>query len=79
MSTMATATDKVRTNVAGAFYVDISCIDCDMCRSSVPEVFRRDDDFGFSYVYRQPQAAEEIARAQAALDDCPANSIGSDG
>jgi len=76
---MANEIEKVSTNVPGSFYVDVSCIDCDKCRSDVPEVFRRDDELAYSYVYRQPATEAEILRAQMALDECPTNSIGNDG
>jgi len=72
---------KYRTseNVPGAFYVDESCIDCDLCRGIAPAFLRRDDLAGVSVVYRQPVTAEEIALAEEALESCPTSSIGSDG
>ena len=59
--------------------MDASCIDCDMCRSTAPEFFRRDDNIGYSTVYRQPATAEEIKQAEAARLGCPTESIGNDG
>lgn len=76
---MANKTDRFPSNVPGRYYVDSSCIDCDMCRGSAPDFFRRDDDLGFSIVYRQPQTPEELQQAQEALDGCPSTSIGNDG
>ena len=32
--------DKVESNVAGKYYVDSNCIDCDVCRETAPENFR---------------------------------------
>ena len=49
---MATITDRLPINVAGRFYVDSSCIDCDQCRTEAPEFFGRDADSGTSYVKR---------------------------
>jgi ferredoxin len=76
---MANKNDKVTPNVAGPYYVDSSCIDCDRCRSDVPSVFTRQDDQGASYVYRQPITPEEIAMAEEARLSCPSDSIGNDG
>jgi ferredoxin len=50
-----------------------------MCRCDAPAVFRRDDETGFSVVYRQPTTPEEIAAAEEALAACPTESIGNDG
>lgn len=74
---MATLSERLPQNVPGRFYVDASCIDCDLCRTTAPETFRRDDTTGFSYVYRQPVTAEEIANAEEARN-CPTDSIGND-
>jgi ferredoxin len=76
---MATITEKLTKNVTGRFYVDSSCIDCNLCRSSAPNFFTRDDETGFSIVFRQPQTAAEIEEAQEALESCPSESIGDDG
>ena len=73
---MAEITDRKPENIAGRFYVDTSCIDCDMCRESAAFAFRRDDDTGQSFVYRQPSTPDEIAQAREALDACPTSSIG---
>jgi ferredoxin len=76
---MADSSDRNPTNIAGRYYVDSSCIDCDLCRSTAPGVFRRDDELGLSIVFRQPRNAEEIEAAEEALSSCPTNSIGNDG
>jgi ferredoxin len=76
---MANLLDRVPRNVAGAYYVDTSCIDCDLCRSVAPQLFDRDPDSGFSFVHRQPANPEETALAEQALSDCPCDSIGRDG
>ncbi|HEY8965252.1 MAG TPA: ferredoxin, partial [Candidatus Methylacidiphilales bacterium] len=59
-----------------AFFVDNSCIDCDLCRSNAPRFFTRQDDGGYTYVYKQPETDEEIAEAREALEGCPSDSIG---
>lgn len=76
---MATLTDRLTQNALGRFYVDESCIDCDLCRSLAPGLFTRDDEIGQSVVQRQPVTREEIAQAEEAFENCPSNSIGNDG
>lgn len=76
---MATLSDRLPLNVAGRFYVDSSCIDCDQCRNEAPEFFGRDADSGTSYLIRQPDTAEEVALVQQAATNCATGSIGDDG
>jgi ferredoxin len=73
---MATLTDRLSLNVAGRFYVDSSCIDCDQCRTEAPEFFGRDGDNGTSFVLRQPVTPEEIEQVQQAANNCATSSIG---
>ena len=75
---MATLSDRLSTNIAGRFYVDSSCIDCDQCRTDAPEFFGRDGDNGTSFVLRQPVTPEEIAAVQQAATNCATASIGDD-
>jgi ferredoxin len=65
-------------NVPGRYYVDDTCIDCDLCRSEAPEFFARHDPDGFTYVHRQPITEEEITKAEQARLSCPTDSIGND-
>ena len=74
--TMANITDRLPQNIPGLFYVDSSCIDCNLCRSLAPAFFRRDDETGVSIVHRQPHSSEEIDEAEDALRSCPTESIG---
>ncbi|MES2696322.1 MAG: ferredoxin [Verrucomicrobiota bacterium] len=76
---MANIIERLSQNIRGAFYVDATCTDCDLCRTLAPAFFKRDDDIGFSVVYRQPETEEEKALAAEARDSCPTESIGSDG
>jgi glyoxylase-like metal-dependent hydrolase (beta-lactamase superfamily II)/ferredoxin len=62
-------------NVSGNFFVDDTCIDCDLCRQIAPEVFKEDGDH--SVVYRQPEGGSGELRAAMALVACPTGSIGS--
>jgi glyoxylase-like metal-dependent hydrolase (beta-lactamase superfamily II)/ferredoxin len=61
-------------NVAGDFYVDSSCIDCDLCRQIAPETFARVGEQ--SAVYRQPEGRAGEFAALKALVTCPTASIG---
>ena len=76
---MAISADKYPENVAGPFYVDDQCIDCDACRTVAPAFFRRHDDGGYSYVFNQPTDDEGRALCREALDGCPVEAIGDDG
>jgi ferredoxin len=40
---------------------------------------KRDEETGFSFVYRQPITPEERAAAEEAKQGCPTESIGNDG
>lgn len=73
---MASISDRLPLNVAGRFFVDSSCIDCDQCRTEAPDFFARDADNGTSYVIRQPVTAEEIAQVGEAAANCATSSIG---
>jgi ferredoxin len=70
---------KTPENVPGKYYVDNTCIDCDLCRQLAPESFKRLDEGGYSYVFHQPTTPEEIAQAEEALTSCPTETIGNDG
>ncbi|MEO6808412.1 MAG: ferredoxin [Isosphaeraceae bacterium] len=76
---MADLSEKVPENVPGRYYVDRSCIDCELCRETAPGNFVRQDDEGYSYVVRQPADAAEDAACSAALEECPVEAIGLDG
>ena len=51
---MADAANKYPENVPGKYYVDNQCIDCDLCRETAPDNFKRNDDGGYSHIYKQP-------------------------
>ena len=61
-------------NVPGNFFVDTTCIDCDLCRQIAPAVFVDED--GHSVVGHQPESPAGIHRAAMALVACPTASIG---
>lgn len=75
---MAKLSRKFIDNIEGRYYVDEACIDCDLCRQTAPDFFKR--SFGgaatHSIVYRQPTDPADIERCDTALQDCPVNAIG---
>ena len=75
---MASKEDKIADNVPGRFYVDSSCIDCDMCRNLAPKFFAMSDNGG-SYVCEQPASDEDIDLCLEAMESCPVDAIGDNG
>ncbi len=76
---MADKEEKWGDNVAGKFYVDEQCIDCDLCRETAPDFFMRNDDEAYSYVFKQPESQDDIDLCMEALEGCPVEAIGDDG
>ena len=76
---MADPDDKLPGQAPGKYYVDSSCIDCDVCRTTAPNIFVANEDEGYSYVAKQPENDEEVALCEEALESCPVESIGDDG
>ena len=76
---MADPNERVDENVVGAYYVDTNCIDCDVCRDTAPENFRRSDVHSYSFVYKQPITEEERVACEEALTCSPVEAIGNDG
>ena len=74
---MADKKKRLSTNVAGEFFVDSTCIDCDACRQIAPYVFAEDGQY--SAVKKQPGSSAEETAAWHALLACPVGSIGCDG
>jgi len=76
---MADVANKYPENVEGKFYVDDQCIDCDLCRETAPANFKRNDDGGHSFVYKQPESPDEESLCKEAMEGCPVEAIGNDG
>src|SRR5262245_54358092 len=74
---MANLAKALPTNVAGEWFVDSTCIDCDTCRQIAPQVFGEAADH--SYVRQQPRTKDETRSALHALLACPTGSIGTRG
>jgi glyoxylase-like metal-dependent hydrolase (beta-lactamase superfamily II)/ferredoxin len=73
---MANRKHAAPENVAGSFFVDDTCIDCDTCRQVAPLTFV--DAGGHSVVQLQPEDPTALRAAARAVLCCPTNSIGSD-
>lgn len=75
---MADRSQQVPENVSGPYYVDRTCIDCDLCRETAPANFLRQSKEGYSFVARQPASPAEEAACLAAMEECPVEAIGRD-
>ena len=76
---LADPKERFGDNVPGVYYVDANCIDCDVCRNSAQENFRRNETGGYSYVYKQPETQVEREECQRVLEECPVEAIGDNG
>jgi ferredoxin len=73
---MADITRKVPQNVPGRFFVDNTCIFCDLCTQISPNNFREDNYHGWAFVVKQPETVDEFGLCIEARDACPTESIG---
>ena len=73
---MAELENKYEDNKQGKYFVDDQCIDCDLCRETAPNNFTRQDEGGYSFVYKQPENEEEEAQCKEAMEGCPVEAIG---
>jgi ferredoxin len=76
---MADVANKYPENAPGKYYVDNQCIDCDLCRETAPDNFRRDEDGGHSLVCKQPTSPDEETHCKEAKEACPVEAIGDNG
>jgi len=72
---MAETRLALKENAERRFFVDETCIYCELCKEVAPSVFGEHDD-GYAYVVRQPTSQEEVERVYEALEACPTESIG---
>jgi ferredoxin len=75
---MAEKSKILPKNVLGRFYVDETCIDCEVCREIAPANFTRDDTSRKSYVFAQPDTPADEAACLAAIEECPVEAIGNE-
>ncbi|MEZ0361370.1 MAG: MBL fold metallo-hydrolase [Hydrogenobacter sp.] len=71
---MADIKKRLPCNVPGDFFVDASCIDCDICREIAPDIFG--EGKGSACVVKQPNTQEEREKTLMALLSCPVGAIG---
>lgn len=76
---MADKNSKQALNVAGAWYVDVTCTMCRTCLDEAPNLLKTNDDETAVYFFRQPGDDAETAAAQRAMEVCPTLAIGNDG
>jgi ferredoxin len=77
---MATFHDRYPLNVPGKYYIDAQCTDCDLCRETAPNNVKRDDRVGISYIFKQPETAEEIRLLEeGGVKGCPTEAVGNNG
>ena len=73
---MPNPSKKYEKNIEGRYYVDESCIYCDLCRETAPSVFAENKETGNAYVFKQPKTDEEHQLARESIEGCPMESIG---
>ncbi len=76
---MSNAPVRLPENVAGPFYVDARCVDCEVCRDIAPDNFRRIAAKRYVVVFKQPDTPEQEALCREAMESCPVEAIGCDG
>lgn len=74
---------KVSGNVPGKFYVDHSCIGCDICKDHcgvlIKDMLQWNSKEEAYFVARQPWDAESLAQMQEVVKICPSESVYDDG
>jgi ferredoxin len=73
---MAELDSRYDDNMAGKYFVDEECIDCDACREIAPRNFKRNQEEGYSYVYKQTEDSQEEEECKTAMEGCPVDAIG---
>lgn len=73
---MAELKIAVPGNAEGRFFVDDTCIYCDLCKSVAPTIFEENGSRGWAYVKTQPRTEQELEQTYQALEGCPTQSIG---
>jgi ferredoxin len=76
---MANVSERWEDNVPGKYYVDKSCILCNLCSEIAPNNFAESEDGDHNIVSKQPENEEEEAQMKESIEQCPTESIGDDG
>jgi ferredoxin len=74
--TLRTGIQKTRR--VGSMWM-INVLTATLCRQTAPTNFTRDEERGYSFVFKQPQTLEEESQCQEAMRNCPVEAIGDDG
>ena len=75
---MADSGLRTEVNIAGRYYVDSSCVHCELCQTLAEDHFAT-TAVGEGYVYNQPRNTAEMERCNHAKENCPVGAIGDDG
>ena len=75
---MADANQKWPENVPGTIFIDQSCIACDACCLTAPDIFAMHEAEGHAFVKKQPTTPEEESLCKEAIEGCPVEAIGTD-
>jgi len=75
---MAELQQRFEFNAPGKYYVDTSCVHCELCHDIAPEHFTK-TRLGEGFVHRQPAATSEFLLCDQALRECPVGAIGANG
>ena len=73
---MATSFPIVSKNAKGRYYVDESCIYCELCVETAPINFAYDDEDGVAFIQKQPDCDSEHELLLEVIRLCPTVSIG---
>jgi ferredoxin len=65
-------------NVEGRYYVDTTCVHCDLCHEIAPDHFTQ-GTAGEGYVIKQPSEASQESLCQSARTSCPVGAIQDNG
>jgi ferredoxin len=71
-------TEKHPLNAMGKYYVDTTCVHCDLCHEMAPEHFAIGFD-GEGFVCKQPSSDAEEKQCLTAKISCPVGAIQDDG
>jgi ferredoxin len=71
-------TEKHPLNVEGKYYVDTTCVHCDLCHEIAPEHFTVGKD-GEGFVFKQPSSQGEERNCHSAKSSCPVGAIQDNG
>lgn len=76
---MANVAEKWEDSIPGNYYVDKSCIFCNLCMEVAPKNFKESDQGDHDIVYKQPASEEEFMQCKDAVEQCPVEAIGTNG